>query len=156
MSPRILMGIDPGLHGAVAFIVSHDLGLLSAFDMPTVANEIDAAGIARLIETTRPDDAFIERVGSRPGQGVASSFKFGKGFGTLLGVLAALKVPATLVTPQSWKKHYRLSSDKEASRLRALELWPGRAELFTLKKHEARAEAALIARYGLHIEGGVL
>src|SRR5690606_25246476 len=90
----------------------------------------------------------IESVGSRPGQGVASTFKFGTAYGVVQGVIGALQIPVEFVSPQRWKKHFRLSGDKEQARAKAQQLFPTCAAAFNLDKHHGRAEAALIARYG--------
>src|SRR5262245_30801008 len=95
----------------------------------------------------KPDLAIVERGGARPGQGVSSMFGYGVTCGLIRGVVATLRIPMRLVAPTTWKKHFQLGPDKELSRARALQLWPACAELFALKKHHGRAEAALIARY---------
>jgi hypothetical protein len=141
------MGVDPGLKGGIAFYFPSHPNRVSAEDMPTVNQQIDAHTLGRRIEQLRPDVAIIELVGARPGQGVSSMFNFGEGCGAIRGVLVALNVPITFVPPSTWKKHFRLSKDKDESRQRALELFPVSRDLFTLKKHEGRAEAALIARF---------
>jgi len=154
MKNYCVCGIDPGLSGAIAFYYSTHPNLVSSEDMPTVAGEINCAEVAERIRQIRPDFVIIEQVGARPGQGVSSMFKFGKVYGSLIGVCAALHVPTHFVTPQKWKKHFSLSSEKEKSRQRALELWPERAEIFSKKKHEGRAEAALLALYGAKVVAG--
>ena len=78
-------------------------------------------------------------------------FTCGLGMGVWLGILAALALPHSRVRPQVWKKALGLSKDKEAARLRAMQLFPG-AEL-RLKKHHGRAEALLLARYGQRASG---
>ena len=90
-----------------------------------------------------------------PGQGVASTFKFGASYGAVRGVLAALQIRTHLVTPGVWKKHFRLSSDKEASRALALRLFAASPEHFSREKDHNCAEAALLALYGasLNISG---
>ena len=80
-----------------------------------------------------------------PKQGVASSFKFGVSKGVIIGILVALDIPTSYVTPTVWKKGMGLNADKERSRKAALDRWPLSKELFRLKKHADRAEAALIA-----------
>lgn len=97
------------------------------------------------------DQAFLERVMSRPEEGVSSAFKFGTVFGGMRGMLAAKATPTTLVTPTVWKKYFGLSASKDAAVLRASELFPAYAELFYGPKggkKDGTAEAALIARYG--------
>ena len=81
-----------------------------------------------------------------PKQGVASTWTFAEGYGVVLGVLGALQVPVRLVTPRTWKEAAGLGKDKNASRQRAVELWPHCSLLFARVKDDGRAEAALIAR----------
>lgn len=145
-----IMGIDPGVSGAISFYFPEAPDLIAVEDVPTVDGFIDITTLAQRIVQMKPDVAFVEQVGSMPGQGVASTFKFGASYGAALGVVAALKIPLHLVRPQKWKKHFGLSSDKEASRALALRYWPS-SEAFARKKDEGRAEAALIARYGAEI-----
>ena len=84
-----------------------------------------------------------------PAQGVTSSFSFGVVFGAIQQAVACnFYKPALLVTPQRWKGHFGLDSNKDASRARASELLPAHAHLWPLKKHDGRAEAALLALYG--------
>jgi len=143
-----ILGADPGLSGGVAFYYP-DTRDVAVLDMPVVAGEVNMPELARQIRIYGPKFAFVERVASRPGQGVSSVFRFGCAYGQLLGVIATLEVPYRLVTPSTWKRWFKLSgSDKELSRARALELWPQRAELFKRKMDHGRAEAALLALYG--------
>ena len=147
---RLVLAIDPGLTGAYAFYFP-DQDKITVDDMPVVAGDVDAATLATRIAQMRPDLAIVELVASRPGQGVASVFKFGCGFGMVRGVIAASGVPLHLVTPAKWKRHFGLDSDKEKSRALALRLWPTRSDLFGLKNHHGRAEAALLARYAAEV-----
>lgn len=75
-------------------------------------------------------------------------FSFGKSYGAVLGALAALEIPVTHVTPQRWKKALSVRPGKDAARLRASELLPEHSNTWKLKKHDGRAEAAMIAYYG--------
>lgn len=145
-----ILGIDPGASGALGIYYPEASELIAVEDMPVVDGETDFVTLAQRIATIAPDVAFIEHVGSMPGQGVASTFKFGASFGIALGIVAALKIPMHLARPQKWKKHFGLSSDKEKSRALALRYWPG-TDAFARKKDEGRAEAALIARYGAYV-----
>jgi hypothetical protein len=95
----------------------------------------------------RTAHAIVERVSSMPGQGIASSFLFGVGFGSVLSILQAMHIPLEFVTPAVWKCSYGLSKDKHASLHKARLMYPT-AELH-LAKHDGRAEALLIARYAL-------
>lgn len=147
MSEVCVLGCDPGLKGAIAYYFPSHPDRIMVEDMPVVAGNVDPATLARRIRQLRPTHAVIELVHAMPKQGVSSTFKFGDGFGCLRGVVAALDIPVCFVTPGRWKKDLRLSSDKEDSRQRALQLFTESIEHFSLKKHEGRAEAALLARW---------
>lgn len=148
MKLTCIIGCDPGLSGAVAFYFPDHPDLVAVEDTPVVDGSIDVATLASRIKQMSPDLAIIERVASMPGQGVSSTFKFGTSYGALLGVIGALGIPSTLVTPTKWKKHFALDADKEKARALALRMWPARSELFERKKDHGRAEAALLARFG--------
>lgn len=142
-----ILGIDPGLSGAVAFYFPSRPTLIASDDVPVAGDEVDAATLAQRIRQIAPTVAVIENVHAMPKQGVVSMFRFGRAFGAVLGVVAALGIPAHLVAPGRWKRHFRLASDKEDSRALALRLWPT-SEQFSRKRDHGRAEAALLARYG--------
>jgi len=141
----ILLGIDPGISGGIAFL-DHN-GSILATDIPVVGGEVDVDTLARHIRTMAPDVAIIERASSMPKQGVSSTFKFGVAYGALRAVVAVCEIPTHIVSPAVWKKHFRLDSDKEKSRALAIRFWPG-IGFFARKKDHGRAEAALIAKYG--------
>lgn len=144
MQQRIL-GVDPGaVSGALGFI-PHE-GEPHVDDVPVVDKQVDGAALARTILRLDPDVIAIENVGSMPKQGVASTFKFGMGVGIIRGVVTALGIPYYLVAPQTWKKHFKLDSDKEKARAAAIRLYPNVAGL-DRKKDAGRAEALLIARW---------
>ena len=143
MATICICAIDPGLTGAVAFYFPEQ-DAISVYDMPVVDKDVDAASLAEMLRRLKPDFAVVEKVSSRPGEGVSSAFKFGSGWGIVRGVIAALGVPMRLVTPQRWKKSMGLDADKEKSRAMALRKWPSRSELFARKKDHGRAEAALL------------
>lgn len=148
----MLVGCDPGLSGALAFL---DLaaGTLDIIDMPTVEvkrgnkdkREISPQMLAALIAARAPTTAVLERVGAMKGQGVSSMFQFGRGVGMVEGVFAALHIPTEYVTPQTWQKAVGARSGKDGNRQRAAELFPAYAHLFALKKWDGRADAALMA-----------
>jgi crossover junction endodeoxyribonuclease RuvC len=150
----LCIGIDPGLSGAVA-ILDQAGELVSVTDLPVIrdlslawidGNELQSIILGAL--QGRTAGAIIERVSSMPGQGIASSFQFGVGFGSVLSVLQALHIPLEFVTAAVWKRSYGLSKDKHASLHKARLLYPS-AELH-LAKHHGRAEALLVARYSLN------
>lgn len=147
MTYQCIMGVDPGLSGAVAFFWVKHPTLINTYDMPIVDRRVNGAALYDIIQQHRPDFAIIEAVHSMPGQGVSSSFNFGVSYGIAQGVVAAAKVPVVFVSPGKWKKYFGLSSDKEASRSMAINKWPD-SDHFRKKKDEGRAEAALMALYG--------
>jgi len=148
METLCICGIDPGIRGAMAFFFTTHESAVAAEDLPVVDNMLDAATLAARLSQMQPDLVVIEQVGAMPKQGVSSTFRFGQAYGMAIGVVAALRIPIYHVPPSRWKKHFRLSSEKEEARARALQLWPERSDLFSRKKDHGRAEAALIARYG--------
>jgi crossover junction endodeoxyribonuclease RuvC len=150
----LCIGIDPGLHGAIA-ILDQAGELVSVSDLPVIRDLslawIDGRALQSIVLNAlsgRPCRAIVERVSSMPGQGVASSFLFGVGFGSVLSVLQALHVPLEFVTPAVWKRSYGLGRDKHASLHKARLMYPT-AELH-LAKHDGRAESLLLARYALN------
>jgi crossover junction endodeoxyribonuclease RuvC len=149
-----VLGADPGLDGALG-LVETSLDVVLARDMPVAKSgtgqrrEIVPTLLAELIKSWRPDAAFVEKVHAMPKQGVSSVFTFGLGYGTLLGVLSALEVPLILVTPNTWKRAMGLGADKSGSRAMAMRLFPRDAGLFQQVKDDGRAEAVLIAWWGL-------
>jgi crossover junction endodeoxyribonuclease RuvC len=93
--------------------------------------------------------AVVEQVGAMPGQGVSSMFAFGQAYGMVLGVLAGLYIPVRTVTPASWKRAMKLNTGKDAARAEAARRWPQQAGEFRRVKDDGKAEAALIALWGL-------
>ncbi len=149
----MIVSVDPGNTGAIAAL--GDTGtLLAVHDMPVVNKNVSPALVFRLMRllanssTNGVERVIIERAQSMPGQGVVSTFRYGTGYGIVLGV--ALEWPVELVTPTEWKRGMKLAGkDKDASRQRAIEEWPGSASLFRRKKDHGRAEAALLGLWWL-------
>lgn len=155
----LTIGIDPGLNGALAVLDSAG-ELVSLTDLPIVRDHslawVDGGELQSLLLNAlseRPARAYVERVSAMPGQGVASSFQFGVGFGSLLSILQAMSIPLIFVTPSVWKRSYGIGKDKHASLHKARLLYPA-ADLH-LAKHDGRAEALLIAEYGRRHLAGV-
>lgn len=147
-----LIGIDPGATGAIV-VMTPKFDLIEWDVMPTIKvgthTRVNAAALAAILVEFDAGHAYLEQVGAMPGQGVASMFSFGHAAGTASGVLAALHITTTLVTPQSWKKRAGLSgTDKDAARSRAIQLWPSWRALDAKGKGQALADAALLARFG--------
>lgn len=159
MSAHYTIGIDPGLNGAIA-IIDQAGEFVSVTDLPYVHDKslawVDGDALQIIISNTlsgRPARAYVERVSSMPGQGVASSFAFGCGYGSVLSVLQAMLIGMVLITPAVWKRSYGLGKEKRASLHKARLTWP-LADL-RLAKHDGRAEALLIAEYGRRHLAGV-
>ncbi len=162
----MIVAIDPGLAGGIAF---HDPAAktFAIFAMPThhltrggkKKSEIDATELARLVDAHGPiARAVVEGVGAMPGQGVTSSFAFGKGFGIVLGILAANFIPLELVAPATWKRATGIpsGSGKDASRARASALLPHLAGHWSRAMDDGKAEAALIALWAARQIGGAV
>lgn len=152
----MLLGVDPGLKGALSFLDTNDR-TLEIVDMPTflatTKNEVNGHAIKDLVRRLCPKEAFVENVHSFPGEGPAGAFSFGKGVGIIHGVLMALDVPYTLVTSTMWKKALGVPTAKDGARSRAVQLLPSYSLYFTRKKDDGRAEASLIALYGARVTG---
>lgn len=147
-----VIGIDPGATGAIVLLENGEP--IEWTEMPTVkigsATRVNAAALTDFIASCCSEHVYVEAVHSMPKQGVASSFNFGHSTGTVMGVLGAMGLPHTLVTPQAWKKSAGLiGTDKDAARARAIQLWPRWTELNKKGKGQALADAALIARHAL-------
>ncbi len=151
-----VIGIDPGLSGAVAVINGTDS--LIVIDMPTMTVErngkskrqVSASELAAILSNYNSNDChvYVEKVSAMAGQGVTSVFSFGRSFGMIEGILAAFKLPVTYVAPATWVKAVGRGQGKDASRARAMELFPSDQDQFKLKKWDGRADAALIAYWG--------
>ena len=156
---RIVLGVDPGLSGALARLTAS--GDLTIWDMPVlqverngrVRRDLDLAVLVATIRHADATEAWLERVGAMPGQGVSSMFAFGRAVGQVEAVITACALPLSLVTPQVWKRSLTVPAGKDAARLRASQLMPAYAAEWRLAKHDGRAEAALIALHGL-LHGG--
>ena len=148
-----ILGIDPGLRGALAFYFPEAPDRVSCYDMPIAASEVDASQVAERVQQMVPDFAIIEIPGARTGQGAGPAIKFGAAYGCVRGVLGALGIRTILVAPHHWKKFFRLDSDKEKARAFAIRTFAKSASYFSRKQDHDRAEAALIALFGAKNEG---
>ncbi len=152
---RIIIGVDPGCSGACAAL-NADGSYVTVFDLPIISDKslrwVDGGELhSQLLAITAGHSAraVVERVSAMPGQGVSSSVGCGMWFGAILATLQVLQLPIGFVTPASWKRALGLSSDKKASLHKARLMFP-MVELH-LAKHEGRAEALLIASWGLRM-----
>lgn len=164
----LVLGIDPGITGAVAALVTG--GTIELRDAPTFVRKgsdkrrFDIGAAAQLLDrwvaaargAGHEVHACIELAMAMPsddthgrrGMGAASAFGYGEGFGAWQGILAALEVDVTRVAPGKWKRDMGLGRDKRDSIRRAIEIYPQLATQLTRVKDNGRAEAALIAHYG--------
>jgi hypothetical protein len=151
----VLVGIDPGLTGAVAVLQCD--GTVEVYDTPTLTisttrgrkQEYDIPGMVQLLRPYVGSQVhlIVETSQAMPGQGVRSTWTTGYGYGLWLGVIVSLSLPFTSVRPGDWKRTLGLGGkDKEAARLRAQQLFPG-ADLRRKRDHN-RAEALLLAWWG--------
>jgi crossover junction endodeoxyribonuclease RuvC len=152
----IIIGIDPGLSGAIA--VLEDNKVKNIFDMPVMAEgkknkrQLNSAQLSKLLKENigNNEDTVIvvEQVNAMPGQGVTSMFNFGQTFGAIKGITAALELPIFFARPAKWKKHFELiNSSKDASRTKAIEMYPSLSDQLSKKKDVNKSDAILIARF---------
>ena len=153
-----IIGIDPGISGAVCFF--KDGEIIDVIEMPTMAegkkNKRQVNGsqiyneISKKINNYKKNDirVVIEHVSAMPGQGVTSMFNFGQSFGILKGICSAMQLPMFFVRPAKWKKYFGLiNSEKDASRTRAIEMFPYFSSHLSKKKDSNKADAILIASF---------
>ena len=154
----LIIGIDPGISGSICFL---DNGkILDVIEMPIMTdgkkNKKQVNGSQVYNEITKRIKQFeknqirvvIEHVSAMPGQGVTSMFNFGQSFGILKGICTAMQLPMYFVRPVKWKKYFNLlNSEKDASRTRAIEIFPYFSSQLSRKKDSNKADAILIASF---------
>ena len=151
-----ILGIDPGLSGAIAILEKKKV--LNLFDMPVMAEgkknkkQLNSAQLVNIIRENSIGEeeivVVVEQVNAMPGQGVTSMFNFGQTFGAIKGISATLKLPIFFARPSKWKKHFELiNSSKDASRTKVIEMYPAFAEKLSKKKDVNKSDAILIARF---------
>jgi crossover junction endodeoxyribonuclease RuvC len=145
-----ILGVDPGLSGAFALCRG---GAWALLDGPIVNHEINFPVLCGWLREQKPDHAFLEFAAARPGQGVTSMFRFGCAYGELKALITAFEIPLTILAPTRWKPAVGLlkGSDKEASRLRALQLFADQAAQLARKKDQGRADAMLLRYIGMKV-----
>ena len=154
----LIIGIDPGLSGSICFF--QDGKIIDVIDMPTMSDgkknkrQVNGAQIyneiLNKIHEVKNQDirVVIEQVSAMPGQGVTSMFNFGQSFGILKGISSAMQLPMYFVRPAKWKKYFNLiNSEKDASRARAIEIFPYFSSQLSKKKDSNKADAILIANF---------
>lgn len=140
----ICIGIDPGKNGAIAIIKGEEI-------TTHVFDEEAYMGLLRMVaEEDEMSGCCLERVSAMPGQGVTGMFNFGMNFGFIQGLLSAFEIPYELVRPQTWKKAFGITKDKNTSVQVCKRLFPAvnlyRTERCT-KPHDGIAEAVLMCEY---------
>ena len=154
----LIIGIDPGISGSICFF---DEGkIIDVIEMSTMTEgkknkrQVNGAQIyneiyRRIIKTEKQNiKVVIEQVSAMPGQGVTSMFNFGQSFGILKGICSAMQLPMYFVRPAKWKKYFNLiNSEKDASRTRAIEIFPYFSSQLSKKKDSNKADAILIASF---------
>ena len=154
----LIIGIDPGISGSICFF--QDGIVKDVVEMPTMVEgkknkkQVNSSQIYNEIsERIKKIDkknikVIIEQVSAMPGQGVTSMFNFGQSFGVLKGICSAMSLPVYYVRPAKWKKYFNLiNSAKDASRTRAIEIFPYFSAQLSLKKDSNKADAILISSF---------
>jgi len=154
----LVIGIDPGISGSICFF--QDGKIIDVVEMPTMTdgkkNKKQVNGsqtfneISERIKKIDKKDirVIIEQVSAMPGQGVTSMFNFGQSFGILKGICSAMQLSMYFVRPAKWKKYFSLiNSEKDASRTKAIEIFPYFSSNLSRKKDSNKADAILIASF---------
>ena len=153
----LIIGIDPGISGSICFF--EDGKIIEVIEMPVMTEgkknkkQVNGAQIYNEIlkRINSKDDEIrvvIEQVSAMPGQGVTSMFNFGQSYGILKGICSAMQLPMFFVRPAKWKKYFNLiNSQKDASRTRAIEIFPYFSTQLSKKKDSNKADAILIASF---------
>ena len=153
----LIIGIDPGISGSICFF--KDGRIIEVIEMPVMTEgkknkkQVNGAQIYNefLKRINKKEDEIrvvIEQVSAMPGQGVTSMFNFGQSFGILKGICSAMQLPMFFVRPAKWKKYFNLiNSQKDASRTRAIEIFPYFSTQLSKKKDSNKADAILIASF---------
>ena len=154
----LIIGIDPGISGSICFF--QDGVIKEVVEMPIMIDgkknkkQVNGSQIFNEIsEKIKNIDkkkikVVIEHVTAMPGQGVTSMFNFGQSFGILKGICSAMQLSVYFVRPTKWKKYFNLiNSEKDASRTRAIEIFPYYSSHLSRKKDSNKADAILIASY---------
>ena len=154
----LIIGIDPGITGAICFF--EDRKIIDLIEMPNMAvgkknkRQVNGAQVyneifERIKNYNKKDiKVVIEQVSAMPGQGVTSMFNFGQSFGVLKGVCSAMQISMYFVRPTKWKKYFNLiNSEKDASRTKAIQIFPYISAQLSRKKDANKADAILIASF---------
>ena len=154
----LIIGIDPGITGSICFF--QDGKIIDVIEMPNMPEgkknkkQVNGSQIFneisdRIKKLDKKDiKVIIEQVSAMPGQGVTSMFNFGQSYGILKGICSAMQLPMYFVRPAKWKKYFNLiNSEKDASRTKAIEIFPYFSGQLSRKKDSNKADAILIASF---------
>jgi len=154
----LIIGIDPGISGSICFFQNGKI--VDVVEMPTMTDgkknkkQVNGSQIVneflkRIKNIDKKDiKVIIEQVSAMPGQGVTSMFNFGQSFGVLKGICSAMQLSVYFVRPAKWKKYFNLiNSEKDASRTRAIEIFPYFSSELSRKKDSNKADAILISSF---------
>ena len=154
----LIIAIDPGISGSLCFF--EEGKIIDIIEMPNMAagkknkRQVNGAQIYNEISLRikciekKDIKVVIEQVSAMPGQGVTSMFNFGQSFGVLKGICSAMQLPMYFVRPAKWKKYFNLiNSEKDASRTKAIQIFPYISEKLSKKKDSNKADAILIASF---------
>ena len=153
----LIIGIDPGISGSICFF--RDGKIIDVIEMPIMTDgkknkrQVNGSQIyneilKRVSNSEKDVRVVIEQVSAMPGQGVTSMFNFGQSFGILKGICSAMQLPMFFIRPAKWKKYFNLiNSQKDASRTRAIEIFPYFSTQLSKKKDSNKADAILIASF---------
>ena len=154
----LIIGIDPGISGSICFLENGKI--VDVIEMPTMTEgkknkkQVNGSQIyneifKRINKLPKKDiRVIVEQVSAMPGQGVTSMFNFGQSFGILKGICSAMQLPIYFVRPAKWKKYFNLiNSEKDASRTRAIEIFPYFSSQLSKKKDANKADAILISSF---------
>ena len=154
----LIIGIDPGISGSICFF--EDGKVIDIIEMPSMAEgkknkkQVNGSQICNEINSRikklnkQEIKVVIEQVSAMPGQGVTSMFNFGQSFGVLKGICSAMELPMYFIRPAKWKKYFNLiNSEKDASRTKAIEIFPYISSQLSKKKDSNKADAILLASF---------
>ena len=154
----LIIAIDPGISGSLCFF--EEGKIIDIIEMPNMADgkknkrQVNGAQIyneiSLRIKNFQKEDikVVIEQVSAMPGQGVTSMFNFGQSFGVLKGICSAMQLPMYFVRPAKWKKYFNLiNTKKDASRTKAIEIFPYISAQLSKKKDSNKADAILLASF---------
>ena len=153
-----IIGLDPGISGAICFFENGKI--IDVIEMPSMSEgkknkkQVNGNQLFNEIKSRISEIkdghvcAVVEHVTAMPGQGVTSMFNFGQSFGVIKGICSAMQLPIHFVRPTKWKKYFNLiNTSKDASRSRAIEIFPKVSDKLKRKKDSNKADAILIASY---------